>query len=247
MIISDRTKTSPRDTYLVNDLLVRNGDDWAELYKMGEKITNRPQLVKVQDLLLLPTGRAAKMRAREAISRMMPYVGTVMQMAAPQHSWSYDRRLLELFYNGDLDDEEEFTEVLMPENVDETDLQILDSRDRICAKDTGRDDAVEVVQVEADIQGDREEWLQESLATRPTALVKNHLPKRRSQLDRMLDNPSIQAHPPHHSQVRLGAVQDLSEVFNGMYGSQGFEHEGQDSRCSQQLSSRPRPSYTEYL
>ena len=89
--------------------------------------------------------------------------------------------------------------------------------------------------------------MQGSLATGPSAFVKNHLPKRRLQLDKMLDNPSIQVHPQHHSQVRLGAVQDLSEVFDGMYGSQGSEHDGQDSRCSQQLSRRPRPSYTEYL
>ena len=72
MIAGDKTKLKPRDTFIVNQVDTRNGDTWAELFKLGEKITKRPQLVKTADLVLLPTGRAAKSKAKLAIKEMVP-------------------------------------------------------------------------------------------------------------------------------------------------------------------------------
>ena len=104
---------------------------------------------------------------------MMPYIGKVMQLAAPQHSWSYDR-LLELFYNGDLDDDE-CAGVSTSEhetNLDETTPHTLNSKDAI---EVGE---AEGIQEEANDQGDREEGLQGSLATKFSAPAENLLPKR---------------------------------------------------------------------
>ena len=105
LITSDRSKTCPRHTYLLNALIQKNDCEWAELYKLGDKITNRPQLVKVQDLIRLPTSRTAKTKANLAIREMMPDIMSLAASKVPEHSWSY-QQLLDLFNSGELDDDD---------------------------------------------------------------------------------------------------------------------------------------------
>ena len=63
----------------MNDIVMRNNCEWAELYKLGSKVINRPQLVKIQELILLPTGRAAKVKAKAAIRDMMPDIMAIVE------------------------------------------------------------------------------------------------------------------------------------------------------------------------
>ena len=106
MIAGEKTKLKPRDTFIVNGIELKNGDSWAELFKLGDKITKRPQLVKTADLMLLPTGRAAKSRAKLAIKEMVPYIKAIVSTMVPTHSWSYER-LLQYLEDDDLDIDDE--------------------------------------------------------------------------------------------------------------------------------------------
>ena len=54
IVNSSKSKLKPRETFLVNDLHHNNGSEWAETFKMADKITSKPQLVKVEDLTILP-------------------------------------------------------------------------------------------------------------------------------------------------------------------------------------------------
>ena len=60
-------------------------------------------------------------------------------------------------------------------------------------------------------------------------------------LEGMLDNPSIQIYPQHCSQVNLHAVQNMSQVFDDMYGV-----EDRGRRRSVRLSERPKRDFTQY-
>ena len=52
----------------------------------------------------------------------------------------------------------------------------------------------------------------------PPRFPRVNRPLRKQQtVEKLLDNPSIQLHPQHHTQVRLDAVQSLSDVFNQLY------------------------------
>ena len=51
MIKSDKTKIKPRDIFLVQSIVERNGSYWAELFKFGKKLVNKPHLVKIEDLV----------------------------------------------------------------------------------------------------------------------------------------------------------------------------------------------------
>ena len=116
MIAGDRSKISPRDTYLLNDVVMRNNCEWAELYKLGSKVTNRPQLVKIQELILLPKSRAAKVRAKAAIRDMIPDIMAIVQSRVPEHSWNYEE-MLALFNTDDSDEEED---LMLEENNTDT-------------------------------------------------------------------------------------------------------------------------------
>ena len=106
MMASDKTKISPRDTYIFHDSVHKNNSEWAEIYKLGGKLVNKPQLVKFQDLILLQTsGRAAKQNAKSAIRDMIPYIGAAVRAMVPAHSWSY-QQLLDLYNSGEMEYEE---------------------------------------------------------------------------------------------------------------------------------------------
>ena len=63
-------------------------------------------MVKIQELILLPTGRAAKIKAKAAIRDMMPDIMAIVQSRIPEHSWSYED-MLQLFNTDESDEEEE--------------------------------------------------------------------------------------------------------------------------------------------
>ena len=59
-------------------------------------------------------------------------------------------------------------------------------------------------------------------------------------LQDMLDNPSIHVYPQHFSQVDLDAVQNVSQVFDDLYGLE------EPRRRSARLSGRPKRDFTQY-
>ena len=62
-------------------------------------------------------------------------------------------------------------------------------------------------------------------------------------LKNLLDNPSIQLYPQRHTQVKLDAVQSLSDVFDQMYvgdGSSGYSTETQTSWDSGSTDGHPQ-------
>ena len=214
---------------------------------MGDKITNRPQLVKVQDLLLLPQSRKAKIKARKAIKEIVPYIGQVAQLQPPEHSWSYEQ-LLELYHNGDLDDD------FYTNTVD----------DEILGLDDELNGMEQILQEgESNEKGDAGPRDQQVIEEVPDRVVKessdadmesdfsvhgdSQITRRCIRLDRMLDNPCIQAYPQDHTQVKLDAVQNLSTVFDSLYDDQGAELDAPPRDSRQGRSRRPRPSYVEFL
>ena len=88
MINSSRTKLKPRETFLVNDVKKSNGSEWAETFKQADKITSKPQLVKTEDLTVLPRQkRHAAARAEEAIKNLVYCVNALKDV--PTHAWNY--------------------------------------------------------------------------------------------------------------------------------------------------------------
>ena len=216
MIASEKSKLAPRDTFLINDVVEKNNDTWAELFKLGEKITNKPQLVKVQDLILLPTGRAAKSKAKTAIKNLIPLINKVLEAVAPTYSWSYET-WLQLLEEEDLED------------------HISDDEDTTLTT-TG-----ETTQSDSAKEGSQEENKRQTLPRK--ILVRNMVPPRkdsprtpRLSLAERLDSPSITTNPQIPEQVRLDAVQDLSAVL-GPTRQSGSRSEDPT------LEPRPRPSY----
>ena len=89
MISSSKSKIKPRETFIVNDIKEDNGCQWAETYKMANKMVNKPQMVKTEDLLILPKEkRQAAVRAEKAIKNIM-YL-TRDRETSPTHGWLYD-------------------------------------------------------------------------------------------------------------------------------------------------------------
>ena len=62
-----KSKLKPRDSHIVQEILDKNGSTWAETYKMGDKMTNRPHLVQTEDLAILPGRRKTAIKAEQAI------------------------------------------------------------------------------------------------------------------------------------------------------------------------------------
>ena len=100
MINGSKTKLKPRDTHIVQDVVDINGSSWAEMYKMGDKMTNRPHLVKTEDLTVLPGKRKAAIKARQAIKSLVNC--TVASEKHPTHAWDYEK----WFQEWDGDDDE---------------------------------------------------------------------------------------------------------------------------------------------
>ena len=62
-----------------------------------------------------------------------------------------------------------------------------------------------------------------------------------TQLAKLLDNPSIQSYPQRPELVKLDQVQNLSQVFNDLYGDSV-----QGPRSSDRLAQVPRRDYRRY-
>ena len=58
--------------------------------------------------MLVPTGRAAKSKAKLAIKEMVPYIKAVVSTMVPTHAWSYET-LLQYLEDDDLDIDDELT------------------------------------------------------------------------------------------------------------------------------------------
>ena len=109
MTASEKLKLSPRDTFIiVQDVVEKNGDFWAEIYKLGDKISNKPQLVKVQDLIPLPATRSAKSKAKEALKNLAPLLKLMAHSLGPTYSWDYERWLQAIEDEDNSDQESEF-------------------------------------------------------------------------------------------------------------------------------------------
>ena len=67
--------------------------------------------------------------------------------------------------------------------------------------------------------------------------------KNPSGLGKMLDNPSIQAYPQHHTQVNLQLVQNLSTVFKDLYEDRSVGDKEEGTETLNRRPKRPRPSY----
>ena len=66
-------------------------------------------------------------------------------------------------------------------------------------------------------------------------------------LDELLDNPSIQIYPQHHTQIDLQSVQNLSTVFDDLYSKPSRPSEMDGRERAQHQTRRPRPSYVRYF
>ena len=105
MINGAKTKLSPRDTHIVQDVVDVNGSSWAEMYKMGDKMTIRPHLVKTEDLTVLPGKRKAAVKARQAIKDLINCVVSLED--TPTHAWNYKDWLQECEFSDEEDDDME--------------------------------------------------------------------------------------------------------------------------------------------
>ena len=114
MINGSKSKLKPRDAHIVHDVVDMNGSSWAETYKMGDKMTNRPHLVKTEDLTVLPGKRKAAIRARQAIKNLVSFLKSSHN--APTHAWDYEEWIQ------DWDDESDG-------EIDVTDLQLEGTQD----------------------------------------------------------------------------------------------------------------------
>ena len=95
MIASVKTKLHPRETYIVQGNKVINGNTWIELYKMGDKITNKPQFVKKEDIVLLPTRpqQKAATEAKAKLQNMLPEIRLLASQLIPTHGGDYEKLL----------------------------------------------------------------------------------------------------------------------------------------------------------
>ena len=221
MISGEKSKIAPRDTFLVQELKELNGCQYAELYKLGDKITNRPQLVKVQDLMLLPTTRAAKAKAKVAIKDMVPYIKAIVKAMVPTHAWSYSRLLQEL-QDEELDIEDEIETGISTEGEVQVNTPEGTETKGVREENNGHTWSVVVPR-----------------SPQPSPHDVRHPP---TPLDRLLSNPSIQLYPQRPELVTLDAVQNVSEVFDSIYAQQ----QDQSEPAPEVLPSRPRPSYRQF-
>ena len=78
MIKNDKSKIKPRDTFIIDSVSEKNGCYWAELFKFGNKLVNKPQLVKLEDLVKVPASSRPKRKAAENasifIKDLVPYI-----------------------------------------------------------------------------------------------------------------------------------------------------------------------------
>ena len=221
MIKGDRSKIKPRDTFIVDSVIERNGCDWAELFKLGNKLVNKPQLVKVEDLVIVtpvsndsrPKRKAAE-KAALTIKDLVPYIRAIVQTMVPKHSWDYDR-MIQMFRNGDLEFES---------NVP---VEIISDNDTT-SENNETEESSENFFSTSDISNS-------SIQSSPTNTIQEN---DEESLSNLLDNPSIQIYPQSSNQVELNSVQNLANVFDDLY---------QTPRQSQRLAAKPSKDYKAML
>ena len=214
MIKSDKSKIHPRDTYLVESVIEKNGCYWAELYKFGSKLVNKPQLVKVEDLMKVSKPkRQAATKAAQTIKDLVPYIRAVVHSMVPKHPWDY-KGMLQMYRNNDLlyEDEDQLLEDF--EDVVSEDIETEDESPENFFSTS--ENSIESSQNST--EDSQQEEQTESLHS----------------LDSILDNPSIQMYPQQASQVDCNSVQNLAEVFDNIY---------QERRASDRLAAKPRRDY----
>ena len=214
MIKNDKTKIKPRDTFIIDSVSEKNGCYWAELFKLGNKIVNKPQLVKLEDLVKIPTSRPKRQAAENAsllIKDLVPYIRAVVQSMVPTHSWDYNR-MLQMFRSGDLTFEDQIHVVGNIPDISSEELSSEDSTDNYFSTSDN------------------------SLVSEEVIETNENSPNRNIELCELLDNPSIQMYPQQPSQVDLQSVQNLAEVFDNIY-------QEPDERRSSRLASKPKLDY----
>ena len=224
MIKSDRSKIKPRDTYIVDSVIERNGCQWAELFKMGNKLVNKPQLVKIEDIFLITPDsegsrpkRKAAAKASLTIKDLVPYIRAIVQSMVPKHSWDYER-MVQMFRNGDLEFESDINASieLNSENEDATseDNETEGSSENFFSTSDNSNSSIQSSPTHTICENDEES------------------------LSNLLDNPSIQIYPQSSNQVELNSVQNLANVFDDLY---------QTPRQSQRLAAKPSKDYKAML
>ena len=219
MIKSDKSKIHPRDTFIVESVTENNGCYWAELYKMGNKIVNKPQLVKVEDLMkITKPKRQAATKAALAIKDLAPYIRAVVHSMIPKHPWDYDR-MMKMYRSGELSYEEEDENVLVEDLEDEIESENTETEeDNSDNFFSTSENSIDSSQNSTETDSHSEQGQVETLDA----------------LDILLNNPSIQMYPQNPGQVECNAVQNLAEVFDNMY---------QQPRTSDRLAAKPRRDY----
>ena len=218
MIKNDKSKIKPRDTFIIDSVSEKNGCYWAELFKFGNKLVNKPQLVKLEDLVKVPasTSNRPKRKAAENaslfIKDLVPYIRAIVQSMVPSHSWDYNR-MLQMFRSGDLTFEDQIQAVDIPDIVSE-ELSSEESPDTDTYFSTSDN----------------------SLVSEEIVETTENSPNRNVELCDLLDNPSIQMYPQQPSQVDLQSVQNLAEVFDNIY-------QEPEPRTSNRLALKPKLDY----
>ena len=176
---------------------------------------NKPQLVKLEDLVKVPVSsrpkRKAAANASSLIKDLVPYIRAVVQSMVPTHSWDYNR-MLQMFRNGDLSFEDQ--------------IQAVDNIEDIVSEDVSSDESTDTYFSTSD----------NSLVSEEVHETTDESPNRNIELSDLLDNPSIQMFAHQPSQVALQSVQNLAEVFDNIYREP-------DERRSSRLSSKPKVDY----
>ena len=191
MIKSDKSKIHPRDTYLVDAVVEKNGCKWAELFKLGNKLVNKPQLVKVEDLVKVHQKRQAATKAAQTIKDLIPYIRAVVHSMVPKHPWDY-QRMMEMYRSGDLFYEDEnfaAPDADIEEDIASEDIETEedDSDKFLSASENSHDSSS---QNSTDDDDDNDDSNQRA--------------------NYSFDNPNIQMYPQ-------SSVQNLAEVFDNLY------------------------------
>ena len=245
MIKSDKTKIKPRDLFLVQSLVNKNGSLWAELFKFGSKLVNKPHLVKLEDLVKVPSRpqRKAALQAREKIKQIIPAIRKILHENVPTHSWSYDH-LMHMFMQDDLLYKTSKDGLMINEEMKDDDGSCEEM------KDDGESCDITMTPL-CTTAGDDMKYSEEAVVQSSSRVFTPEvdcgygdnasLLERVVDLQEMLDNPSIQVYPQHYSQVNLHAVQNMSQVFDDLYN---VEDKGR--RRSVRLSERPKRDFSQY-
>ena len=186
--------TNPRsilEIYLVDAVVEKNGCKWAELFKLGNKLVNKPQQVKVEDLLKVNQKRQSATKAAQTIKDLIPYIRAVVHSMVPKHPWDY-QRMMEMYRSGDLFYEDEnfaAPDADIEEDIASEDIETEeDDSDKFLSASENSHDSSSQNSTDDDDDNDDS----------------NRGP------NNSFDNPNIQMYPQ-------SSVQNLAEVFDNLY------------------------------